>query len=287
MRLPSDQAIRKRAVLAHVRGHAIARNKGYKRDIKKLEILGLRFDPDGFYRIRLRALLGPIDSCINNAMAASKKGQIGVPDAAAQARRRVGDRPKGIGERAAQVLDIVGSAVREPRFGEVPHAFVGVELRGVRRKVLEAETGHPTAEGADGITAVNLAVVPDDDHGPAQVAQQVPKKVTHLCVLDVLGMEAPIEAHAPAPRADRDAGDDRDLVPSIAMPDDRRLAARRPGPPHGRNQQEARFVDEDEMGAQPRSVFFTRGQASRFHCSMAASSRSRARVWGFCGVHSS
>ncbi len=163
----------------------------------------------------------------------------------------------------------------------------GLSSGGVRRKVLEAETGHPTAEGADGITAVNLAVVPDDDHGPAQVAQQVPKKVTYLCVLDVLGMEAPIEAHAPAPRADRDAGDDRNLVPSIAMPDDRRLAARRPGPPHGRNQQEARFVDEDEMGAQPRSVFFTRGQASRFHCSMAASSRLRARVSGFCGVHSS
>lgn len=45
-----------------------------------------------------------------------------------------------------------------------------------------------------------------------------------------------------------------------SMSDDRRLAARRPGPSHRRNQQEARLVGEDKMGAQPRSAFFTLGQ---------------------------
>lgn len=186
-----------------------------------------------------------------------------------------------------QVIDVVGPAVRESRFGEIPDAFVGVELGGVRRKVLEAETWHLAAERADGITAVNLPIVPDDDHWSAQVAQQVSQEGTDLLMLDVLGMEAPIEPQPLAPRAHRHAGDDRDLVAAIAMPDDRRLATRGPGPAHGRNQQEARLVDEDEMGAQPRSVFFTRGHFTRFQRSMAASSRSSARVSGFCGVHRS
>ena len=186
-----------------------------------------------------------------------------------------------------EVLDVVGPTVREARLGEIPDSFVGVEFRGVRRKVLEMKAGHAAAERADGITPVNLAIIPEDDHGPAEVPQQVPQEVTHLRLLDVLRMETPEESQPPAPRTDRDSGDDGDLVSAIPMPDDRRLAARRPRPPHGGNQEEARLVDEDEMGPQPRSVFFTRGHSTRFQCAMAASSRSSARVSGFCGVHSS
>lgn len=188
---------------------------------------------------------------------------------------------------SAEVLNVVGPTVRQARLGEIPDAFIGVEFRGVRRKGLEVKPWHAAAERADGIATVNLAIVPEDDHWSAEVTQQVSQEVTHLCLLDVLGMEAPEESQPPAPRTDRDAGDDRDLVPAIAMPDDRRLAARRPGAPDGGNQEEARLVDEDEMGPQPRSVFFTRGHSTRFQCSMAASSRSSARVSGFCGVQSS
>ena len=41
------------------------------------------------------------------------------------------------------------------------------------------------------------------------------------------------------------------------------------------------LVDEDEVGPQPCSVFFTRGQSRRIHCSIRASSRSKARDSGF------
>ena len=82
-------------------------------------------------------------------------------------------------------------------------------------------------------------------------------------------------------RADRDSRDDRDLVPSVAMPMHRSLAARGPSLDDMRDQQEPGFVREDDMGAQPRSVFFTRGQSFRFHCSIASSSRSIARFSGF------
>jgi hypothetical protein len=72
---------------------------------------------------------------------------------------------------------------------------------------------------------------------------------------------------------------------TVAMAQLRRLAAGRPGAAHGGDQEEARFVREDKVGAQPRGVFFTRGQTSRFQRSIARSSRSRARRSGFCGLH--
>ncbi len=71
--------------------------------------------------------------------------------------------------------------------------------------------------------------------------------------------------------------------PSGGEGHDRGLTHRAPGLPDRRDQEEARFVGKDEMGAQPCGVFFTRGQPARFQAAMAASSRSTARrsgVWG-------
>jgi hypothetical protein len=59
------------------------------------------------------------------------------------------------------------------------------------------------------------------------------------------------------------------------------VAARRPGAEHGGREHEARFVYEDEVGPQPKGVFFTRGQVFRFQRAIAGSSRSRARRSGF------
>ncbi len=51
----------------------------------------------------------------------------------------------------------------------------------------------------------------------------------------------------------------------VAMVNDGRLAARSPGLSYRWDQEEARLVDEDDVGTQPRSVFFTLGQVRRFH----------------------
>jgi hypothetical protein len=72
---------------------------------------------------------------------------------------------------------------------------------------------------------------------------------------------------------------------TVHMAVKRRLAAGAPGLAHGRDQQEARFVEEKQMGSQPCGVFFTRGQSVRFQRSMASSSRSRARRSGFWWLH--
>jgi len=102
-----------------------------------------------------------------------------------------------------------------------------------------------------------------------------------LFLPDVLEVELVVEAQAVSSRAYGDSRDDRDFVPLIAMTMNRSLASWCPGLDHIRDQQESGFVDEDDVGAQPRSVFFTRGQSCRFQRSMAPSSRSAARVSGF------
>ena len=181
-----------------------------------------------------------------------------------------------------QFVEIVRTPVREATFGQAPHRFVRIELGGIGRKVLEVQAREPAADVTDRVALVNPALVPEDDDRAAQVAQEVAEELAHVRVFEVLLEEkAPVEAQPPAHWTHRQAGDRRDFVPPITMADDRRLAPGRPRPVDARDQQEPRLVDEDEMGAQPRGVFFTRGQSTRVQRSIAASSRSRARVSGF------
>ena len=124
-------------------------------------------------------------------------------------------------------------------------------------------------------------VVQQGNHRPFQMAQQMAEKLTDFFLSDVLEVKLVEEAQPLPFRADRDSRDHRDLVPPIAMVDHWRLTTRRPGLGDMRDQQESGFVRKDYMGAQPRSVFFTRGQSFCFQRAMAFSSRSMARVSGF------
>jgi len=172
--------------------------------------------------------------------------------------------------------------VGEGPLGEPPDPLVGVELRGVAGEAVEMEPRIAGQERADGVAAVDRAVVPDPDHGAAQMVEQIPEERAHLWVLDVLGGEQEVEAAAPAVRAHREAGDDRDALAPLAVAQQGGLTPRRPGPTYARDQEEARLVDEDEVGPQPRGFFLMCGQTLRFQCSMRSSLRSSARRSGFC-----
>ncbi len=109
----------------------------------------------------------------------------------------------------------------------------------------------------------------------------MPEEFTDLVVSDVLRVALEVQANAPTPGSDGDARNDGDAIVPVAMMKEGRLTARSPGFSHRGNQQEARLVDEDDVGTQPRSVFFTRGQFVRFQRSMTSSFRSSARRSGF------
>ncbi len=143
------------------------------------------------------------------------------------------------------------------------------------------EPSETAAQLSDRSAAVDGGVVPDDDDVATQVTEQVAQELAHAVAVDVAAMESVVEAHAVPHGADRQAADDRDPVATVAVPHDRRLSFRRPGPHQRGDQLEAALVREDDVGTQPRGVFFTSGQVSRLHRSMASSSRSSARRSGF------
>jgi len=107
------------------------------------------------------------------------------------------------------------------------------------------------------------------------------EKDGYFFVLDIVLIQLAVERTTKAFRAEGDTRDGRDPVMAITMRQNRGLPYRAPGFADRRDQEEARFVDKDEVGRQPCGVFFTRGQTDRFHSAIAASFRSRARRSGF------
>ena len=194
-------------------------------------------------------------------------------------------RPLDVSKRAAKVTthhgDVVGATVGETPLGVGPDGFVGVELRGVGRKEFEMQPREPAADFPNPFSFVDAGVVPDHDYVPAEVAQQVPEEFADLAVPDVRDVALEIQADAPTPGCKGDARDHGDPIMSVAMMNDGRLTARSPGLSHRGDQEEARLVDEDDVGTQPCSVFLTLGQVRRFQRSIASSFRSSARRSGF------
>jgi hypothetical protein len=193
--------------------------------------------------------------------------------------------PLDVSQRAAKMTthdgDVIGATVGETPLGVGPDGFVGVELRGVGRKEFEMQSRKSSTDFPNPFSFVNAGVVPDHDDVPAEVVQQVSEKFAHLIVPDVLRVALEVQADAPTPGRNGEAGDHGNAIMPVAMMNDGRLPTGRPGLSHRGDQEEARLVDEDDVGTQPRSVFFTRGQLLRFQRSIFSSSRSRARRSGF------
>ena len=132
-----------------------------------------------------------------------------------------------------------------------------------------------------GCALMGLGVVQKYKQRGPQMPEQMAEEDADLLLSDVPEPKLVVEAEVLSFRTDGDSRDDGDLVSPIAMTNDRGVATRCPGLDDIRDQEKPRFVGENEVGTQPRSVFFTRGQSFCFQRSMASSSRSTARVSGF------
>ncbi len=181
----------------------------------------------------------------------------------------------------------IGPAVGQSGLEMIPDPFIGVQLWGVRREGLQVQPGGVAEQLLHRLATMDPAIVQQHDEVTGDLAQELPEEGRHFVALDVVFVQLAVEGAVVALRADGDPRDGRDAVVRIPMPHDRRLAHRAPRLPDRGDQEEARFVGEDEMGAQPRGVFFTRGHSSRFQRAMAASSRSTARRSGVCGLQPS
>lgn len=208
--------------------------------------------------------------------------QVGLEDAAAQFVWGGSNLVDRVDDLVHQLVPVERAAVGEFSLGQRPNAFVGVEFRGVSRKVLDLEARVPTQEPLQRCAVVRRGIVEQNDDGTPEMPQQFAEKETDFFLADVVEEKQIVEAQVLSSGADRDSGDDGDFVPaSLAMTHEGGQALGRPSPGHQGSQQEARFVGKNQVGAQPLSVFFTRGQSFCFQRSMASWSRSMARVSGF------
>src|SRR3990172_4467552 len=177
---------------------------------------------------------------------------------------------------------IVGPTVGQQCPSPVPNPLVRVEFGGVGRQGFQVDSPTAAQQRADGVSLVGAAVVPDYDDEAAQMVEQMAQKIGHLDVIEVgFRQTTEVETEMAAFRADRQSGDEGDLLSPHPVAVDRRLSAGSPGAPHGWNQQEATLVDEDEMGAQVLRPLFILGHSSRFQRSISSSSRSSALRSGF------
>jgi len=133
----------------------------------------------------------------------------------------------------------------------------------------------------NGLSFVDRGVVPHGDHGATQMAEQLIEKQARLNMADVGREQLEVQTEVAPPRTDRNAGDHGDLVPARLVAKDWGLSCWSPRLTDAGEKKKPGFIYEDEVGTHPRGVFFTTGQRSRFHCSMASSLRSSARRAGF------
>ena len=214
----------------------------------------------------------------------TSQAEAGVDDAPPQAGGRAPAGLPCLDDTQDEIDAIHRTRVGQPLLGEAPHALVGVEFRCVGGQALEAQSPDPADQCLHESAAVHAEPVPDHDHRPAQVAEKMAQVRDGFAFAEVVGVPLGVQAQTATPRADREPSDHRDAVVSLRVAQAWRLTPRRPGARHGGGEHEARFVYEDEVGPQPESPLLTRGQRVRFQRSIAASSRSRARRSGFCGL---
>src|SRR5207245_5562359 len=127
--------------------------------------------------------------------------------------------------------------------GQRPNAFIGIELRSVRGKVLEVQARVPIEELGQSFTVVGGGIVQQDDDGTPEVSQELAEKPAHFFLADVVEVKQIVEAQVLSSGTHRDSGDDRDFVSaSLAMTQHAGAAWRCPRLYHQATRQKARFI---------------------------------------------
>ena len=158
-----------------------------------------------------------------------------------------------------------------------PDVLDRIQFGGVGWQILDCQTAFLVADELLGdLTAVGREPVPNQQKVALDIAQQVFKKLDDLFGLD--GFFEDLKVEVP----DGDSGDDRQGFPVEVELENGCLPARRPGAPPMRPLAQPAFVDEDDDAALFLGFFLISGQRLRFHLSIKASSRSRARPTGCC-----
>ena len=192
--------------------------------------------------------------------------------------------------RLRQVIEFIESLVGH-RVGLqiAPDVLRRIQLRRIGRQELRAPGPYLGDMVLNQPGPVGQEPVPYQDRRTLNMSAEMPEEGADRMGVNIgLGMKTEEQLDMVAAGRDDQGGDHGNFPIGIGpVMEERRLAPRRPGPPHQGHHQEAALVEKDQSGAYARGVFFTRGQSALIHDRIASSSRSTARRCGFWGLQPS
>ncbi len=176
---------------------------------------------------------------------------------------------------AAKLDNIFGRTIGQRVFGLGPHKLIRIEFWGIGWEPMHMEPAVVAKEFFNDDTPVNGAAIPQEHDGCAQMPEEVAQKADGLHPRDVGGMEVKVKPKPLSQWRDSDGGDGRNPIPLVAVSEDGGMADRRPGLADVRNEEEAAFVEECEMG--PKSLGFFLSSAT--DASSSVGWPARLSVW--------
>ena len=151
--------------------------------------------------------------------------------------------------------------VRQTSVLEVaPDLLLWIELGGVAREPEGMPVWVFGEIGADGLVAVGLALVPQEDEMPRVVPAELAQEVEYLGAAYVLlGVKGQVQRDATTPRRHDEGADARDLL--MGTPADDKgggLSTGRPGSADQRGHHEPRLVEADQACLEAGEFFLAR-----------------------------
>lgn len=154
------------------------------------------------------------------------------------------------------MIQVSRDTVGQGPFQLRPDEFVRVQLRRVARKALHVQPPVMAQELPDRNASVDRAAVPQQGHRPFQMAQQVFQKTDNLVASNVfVRIQLHVKSQTSPPGRHADSRNGRHFSPASCCGQSWRLASWCPRFPDAWDQQEAAFIEKNQMGAPPFSLF--------------------------------
>ena len=107
----------------------------------------------------------------------------------------------------------------------------------------------------DSFSTMNGSPIPQQDNGTPQMPEQVAQECSNIQPCEIAAAQPEIERHSPALGRHGQRTDRGDPILFVKIAHDRRVSFRRPGTGHVWDEEEARFIEEDQMGPTSCGVF--------------------------------
>ena len=117
----------------------------------------------------------------------------------------------------------------------IPDPLIGIQIGRVGRKPFKMQTPKFAAQVADQVPLMRPAIIQKNDHLVTKVLKQMAQEFTNFRLLNILRVKLVVQPQPFSSRADRNPGDRRDSIATVAMAQDGRLTAGGPGLAHCRD----------------------------------------------------